>query len=112
MFRLYFAESLRHSRVYTVNPAASAYFMGEQFGMTAVIALFAFAEGISLPDKFRIHPLFTRYQEMANVLAVVQNDLVGLERDLVNGELNNIIYQMKAGKGLYEVVAREMKLYE
>ncbi|OXA49422.1 hypothetical protein Fcan01_15764 [Folsomia candida] len=112
MFRAYFAESLRHSRVYSVNPDAARFFTGEQLAMTAVIGLFAWGDGIRLSEKFKMHPLFVRYQDMAKMVGVMQNDMVGLERDLVNGEINHVITQMTAGKTLDEVLAREIKLHE
>ncbi|XP_035700798.1 uncharacterized protein LOC118433212 [Folsomia candida] len=112
MFRAYFAESLRHSRVYTVNPDAARFFTGEQLAMTAVVTLFAWGDGIRLSERFKMHPAFVRYQDMVKMVGVVQNDLVGLERDLVNGEINHVITQMAAGNTLEQVLEREIRLHE
>lgn len=68
-------------------------------------------EDYELPPQFKAHPVFCKWNDLAAKMFGIQNDVLGFQKDVRNGEEDGILMQsIRKGCSVKVAVDEEMKL--
>ncbi|OXA59238.1 uncharacterized protein LOC118434201 [Folsomia candida] len=89
------------------------YFRTLEAGLPIYMNVIKMLENIELPQFVRIHPVFTKWHEIADKFVGILNDLLGLQKQLLYGEEDGtVFFKVRKGLSLNDAIDDEIKVLE
>jgi 5-epi-alpha-selinene synthase len=114
LFAGYVAEARNRDRTQIPDVASYMRLREVTIGLKVMVSLAEFLEGSSLPDHLRNHPALQKLTTRASNIVGWANDLFTYEKEIIQGELHNLVLVLMNQRRLTitEAVAEAVALHD